>query len=52
MMGVSHHQDGVAAFVGGTGQVNRAFRVEERGACFFHEGAARIGEVDDPAWAV
>ena len=30
--------------------MNRAFRVEKRGACFFHEGAPRIGEVDDPAF--
>jgi hypothetical protein len=30
--------------------VNRAFRVEERGACFFHESAPCIGEVDDPTF--
>ena len=50
VVGVPHHQDGVAAFMGGTGQVDRAFRVEEGGACFFHEGAPCIGEVNDPAF--
>ena len=41
VVGVPHHQDGVAAFVGGTSQVNRTFRVEEGGTCFFNEGAPR-----------
>jgi hypothetical protein len=49
-VGVSHHQDGVAAFVSGTSQVNRTFRMEKGRACFFHEGAPCIGEVDDPAF--
>jgi hypothetical protein len=36
--------------VGGTRQVDRALRMEERGTSFFHEGAPCIGEVDDPAF--
>jgi hypothetical protein len=47
---VPHHQDGVAAFVSGTGQVDRTFRMEKGRARFFHEGAPRIGEVDDPTF--
>jgi hypothetical protein len=47
---VPHHQDGVAAFVGGTGQMDRTFRMEKGRARFFHEDAPRIGEVNDPAF--
>ena len=35
--------------MGGTGKVDRAFRMEKGGARFFHEGAPRIGEVNDAA---
>ncbi len=50
VVGVPYHQDGVAAFMSGTGQVDRAFRMEEGGTCFFHEGAPCIGEVNDPTF--
>jgi hypothetical protein len=50
VVGVSHHQDGVATFVRRTGQVNRSFRMEQGGTCFFNERAPCVGEVDDPAF--
>ena len=50
MMRVAHHQYSIAAFMGGSGQMNRAFRMEKGRARFFHEGAPRIGKVDDPAF--
>ena len=50
VVGVPHHQDGVAAFVRGTGQMDRTFRMEKGRARFFHEGASRIGEVNDPTF--